>query len=457
MVQFAEFNSIATNDAIDGAAGIIRGVVVISKGEAKGHDGLTIDDKAINQFLQLAKEHKDGIKVRFGKDHDAGADDICGILKNFYRSGDRVRADLHVLKADEHYEKIMEMARILPNEFGLSASTSATDETIDDVRYVRFSDIFSVDIVSNPAATDGLFFSDGGHGGYLVEKDGQKHLPTHKNGKADHRLMGAAWAALHGGYRGNKYEGPGKQEAISKLKALYKREGMEPPGEEKSNYSNTMKKILALSLNLSAEATDEEILTAFAAKCKASGMDADAEAEAKKEMKAKLDADDSDGDDDDEGADGETAKKKSKKHAKKFDGDADDEEKAKQGKKELSEIQSKITELDQKIAEFSTKAQESAAAAKKAEVSALLAEATRDGKVVPLTEKVLLSLEISDVKDMISKLPKGQLKLERGTKPTDKSGKEITDKNSPEFRAFMAARKEEGALKIGERMVTLNN
>lgn len=36
----------------------------------------------------------------------------------------------------------------------------------------------------------------------------------------------------HGGYRGNKYEGPGKSEAISKLKAMYKAENMEIPGEK---------------------------------------------------------------------------------------------------------------------------------------------------------------------------------------------------------------------------------
>jgi hypothetical protein len=30
--------------------------------------------------------------------------------------------------------------------------------------------------------------------------------------------MGAAWAALHGGYRGNKYEGPDRSAAIAKLK-----------------------------------------------------------------------------------------------------------------------------------------------------------------------------------------------------------------------------------------------
>jgi len=70
---------------------------------------------------------------------------------------------------------------------------------------------------------------------YLVVEDKKKsttwHLQVKVDGKPDHRLMGAAWAALHGGYRGNKYEGPNKQEAIKKLKALYKSEKMTTPGE----------------------------------------------------------------------------------------------------------------------------------------------------------------------------------------------------------------------------------
>jgi len=56
------------------------------------------------------------------------------------------------------------------------------------------------------------------------------HLPV-KHGKTpDHGLMGAAYAALHGGHRGNKYEGPHKQDAIRKLMALYKSEKMPWPG-----------------------------------------------------------------------------------------------------------------------------------------------------------------------------------------------------------------------------------
>lgn len=70
-------------------------------------------------------------------------------------------------------------------------------------------------------------------GDFLVVEDPKKpstwHLQVKKNGKPDHRLMGAAWAALHQGYRGNKYDGPDKQKAIGKLKGLYKSEKLKLP------------------------------------------------------------------------------------------------------------------------------------------------------------------------------------------------------------------------------------
>lgn len=67
---------------------------------------------------------------------------------------------------------------------------------------------------------------------YLVP-DG-KHLPvSDESGKLSHRLMGAAWAALHGGYRGNKYEGADKDKAISELTSLYSQEKMPTPGSAK--------------------------------------------------------------------------------------------------------------------------------------------------------------------------------------------------------------------------------
>lgn len=69
---------------------------------------------------------------------------------------------------------------------------------------------------------------------YLIVEDPEKPTTWHLRvrnaaGELDHRLMGGAWAALHGGYRGSRYEGPGKEEAIRKLTALYEREGLDTP------------------------------------------------------------------------------------------------------------------------------------------------------------------------------------------------------------------------------------
>ena len=79
-----------------------------------------------------------------------------------------------------------------------------------------------------PATKEGYPPSD-----FLVVEDPEKattfHLQVKRHGKPDHGLMGAAFAALYKNYRGNAYEGPGKEEAKRKLRALYKSEGMDWP------------------------------------------------------------------------------------------------------------------------------------------------------------------------------------------------------------------------------------
>lgn len=87
---------------------------------------------------------------------------------------------------------------------------------------------------------------DGNHPAshYLVVEDSSKPSTWHlrvrnASGKLDHTLMGAAWAALHGGYRGNKYQGPNKSAAIKKLQGLYRQEGMPTPGGKSLFYKDT--------------------------------------------------------------------------------------------------------------------------------------------------------------------------------------------------------------------------
>lgn len=79
-------------------------------------------------------------------------------------------------------------------------------------------------------------YKAGSPGDYLVVEDPAKpttwHLQVRRNGKPDHGLMGGAWAALHGGYRGNTYAGPNKAQALTKLRALYASEKMPLPSEK---------------------------------------------------------------------------------------------------------------------------------------------------------------------------------------------------------------------------------
>ena len=76
---------------------------------------------------------------------------------------------------------------------------------------------------------------------FLVVEDSTSpdtwHLQVKENGTPNHTLMGGVYAALlsPGGHRGNKYEGPGKDEAVKKLHALYNSEDMPWPADEKKS------------------------------------------------------------------------------------------------------------------------------------------------------------------------------------------------------------------------------
>lgn len=74
---------------------------------------------------------------------------------------------------------------------------------------------------------------------YLVVEDPEQpstwHLPYRTDHDPDPRLMGAAWAALTVGYRGNKYEGPQKEATLKKLRQVYTDMGRTPPGEREKS------------------------------------------------------------------------------------------------------------------------------------------------------------------------------------------------------------------------------
>jgi hypothetical protein len=141
---------------IDAQAATITDVSVITIGEAKGH-GMLIDAQTLVEVKSAAETYAGGLKVK--TDHYTGFDNIVGTLRNFRIDGDQLRADLFLLKNHDATPRILEMAELMPDTFGLSISfTGEHEETDNDVVYARCTEIYSADLVDAPAANPtGLF------------------------------------------------------------------------------------------------------------------------------------------------------------------------------------------------------------------------------------------------------------------------------------------------------------
>ena len=146
----------ASAGVIDAQTGIIRGVSLITKGPALGH-GVMIDDKTLEQVKKAAEQYSGGLKVKL--DHSGGAGDIVGYIDTLRIEGEKLLGDLHLLESSVHRAYILEIAERIPDTFGLSIAFSGPSEKSADklTTLQRCSEIYSVDLVSEPAANAGLF------------------------------------------------------------------------------------------------------------------------------------------------------------------------------------------------------------------------------------------------------------------------------------------------------------
>jgi hypothetical protein len=141
---------------IDAQAATITDVSVITIGEAKGH-GMLIDAQTLVEVKAAAETYAGGLKVK--TDHYTGFDNIVGALRNFRIDGDQLRANLFLLKNHDATPRILEMAELMPDTFGLSISfTGEHEETESGTVFARCTEIYSADLVDAPAANPtGLF------------------------------------------------------------------------------------------------------------------------------------------------------------------------------------------------------------------------------------------------------------------------------------------------------------
>ena len=167
-------------------AGLIRGVSVITKGEALGH-GLWIDDVTLAQVTEAINAGRYGIKSRFthpGLSGD-GLGKQVGRVMDAEAAGDQVLADQHFIQSahkapdGDLAEYLMSLAEEDPEGYGLSiafkhdaeamerfVAEHSTDgsfrspdpDNLQHLPHVRIQEIRAADAVDEPAANpNGLF------------------------------------------------------------------------------------------------------------------------------------------------------------------------------------------------------------------------------------------------------------------------------------------------------------
>lgn len=243
--------------AVDAEAGVIRGVSVISMGAAKGH-GLQIDRTTLEQVKACAETYAKGLKVKMSHAGDVG--DIVGFLSAFRIEGDKLLADLTLLKNSQFRGYVLELAATIPDTFGLSIAFSGPVETQGDMRFARCTEIYSADLVSEPAANaTGLF--EAKPAAISADKADQTNQPTHK--MEDKELASLKDALNSLSARLEKIEQANKQPAVETAEQL------------------------AAKLSQVAELAAETTFKKFAAKFGAAPAAPSAEAKAPADEKAK--------------------------------------------------------------------------------------------------------------------------------------------------------------------------
>ena len=134
---------------------IIEGVSIISVGEAKGH-GLFVDDITLQEVKSCAESYAGGVKVNL--DHGAGIKDIVGFCDNFRIIGKKLVADLNLLETAEKRAYVLEIAKRMPDTFGISIAFSGPVRERDGRSFASCTELYSADLVQTPAANPtGLF------------------------------------------------------------------------------------------------------------------------------------------------------------------------------------------------------------------------------------------------------------------------------------------------------------
>lgn len=145
--------------AIDAEAGTITGVSIITKGAVRGWNVMA-DDTTLEQVKKCALEFTNGVKVKLN--HYSGVEGIIGTLKNFRIKGKKLLADFTLMKSHPQFSYLIELCETMPEDIGFSISFSGESEEKNNMLYARCRELYSIDLVDQPAANPDGLFSDAG-------------------------------------------------------------------------------------------------------------------------------------------------------------------------------------------------------------------------------------------------------------------------------------------------------
>ncbi len=160
------------NVRINRDTAVIDGFAVVTKGVTKDSRG-EFDDVSLDSIVELGNKAKMGVKSRFGHPNmsSTALGTFLGRVRNFRRDGDIVRADLHVDKTafdtpdGDLAGYVLNLAESDPEMFGASMVIYWDEEKREGLDasgnelppFIRVTNLFSVDVVDDPAANDGFF------------------------------------------------------------------------------------------------------------------------------------------------------------------------------------------------------------------------------------------------------------------------------------------------------------
>lgn len=168
-------------ERVDRKAKIIYGASLMQEGDVNDDRDWTVDSETLANALDLMQQSNAGSKARYTHPNMSadGMGTFLGRWKNPRIDGDVLRADLHLAEAAFRSPQgdlgtyVMDLADEDPESFGLSLATRINNEAMKKVRLekqaadenwkgrtpLRFRAVHAADVVDDPAATRGGFFS----------------------------------------------------------------------------------------------------------------------------------------------------------------------------------------------------------------------------------------------------------------------------------------------------------